>query len=305
MMVYWRRMCSEKTLKQLLLTALLPFVLQTQVNKGDGCGIEVMYLKATFNYSIGDTMTLNCTVKFCDSKTPTAGWCKQLVNGCEPLPNENERSKNHPFEMLMVYTIPSVNLTDSGRYQCQAEQNNATAKGHIITVNVHGVKATTHGPSTTGELIPTNSTMMTQGPVNSISWVSYAIIAVGTVSAVGFIVLITYFCIRNFHEPLDSAEPSASSQRTQYHNMTEINEKPTIYENMNEFSEGISSSSRNPLTVNESISPQSQKREKPSCTEQQDTIIYASLRESVLNRKSSLKITNNEDTEYAAINIKH
>ncbi|XP_072884960.1 B- and T-lymphocyte attenuator-like isoform X2 [Hemitrygon akajei] len=304
MMVYWRKMCSVKTLKQFLLIALLPFTMQLQANESDGCNFSVMYLKATLDYSIGDTMTLNCTVQFCE-KPLFAGWCKQRGNSCEPLLKEDKTFKDHPFKTFIVYTVPSVNLTDSGKYQCQAKQNNEMSKGHIITVHVHGVKVTTHEPSTTGEFIPTNSTMMIQGPVNSISWVSYIIIAVGTVSAVGIIVLITYFCIRNFHEPLETAEPSANSQRTQYHNMTEINEKPTIYENMNEFSEGISSSSRNSLTVNESFPRQSQKREKPSCTDQQDTIIYASLSESVLSRKSSLKLTNNEDTEYAAINIKH
>ncbi|XP_059826530.1 uncharacterized protein si:ch211-214p13.8 isoform X2 [Hypanus sabinus] len=284
MMIYWRKMCSVKTLKQFLFIALLPFAMQLQANESDGCDFSVMYRKATFNYSIGDAMTLNCTVQFCEKKPLFADWCKRRGNSCEPLSNENETYNN---KMFIVYTVPSINLTDSGKYQCQAKRNNEMVKGHIITVNVHGVKVTTHEPSTTGE------------------WVSYIIIAVGTVSAVVIIVLITYFCIRNFHEPLETAEPSANSQRTQYHNMTEINEKPTIYENMNEFSEGVSSSSHNPLTVNESFPRQSQKREKPSCTDQQDTIIYASLSESVLSRKSSLKFTNNEDTEYAAINIKH
>lgn len=88
--------------------------------------------------------------------------------------------------------------------------------------------------------------------------------------------------------------------------MTEMNGKSTIYENMNKFSEGVSSSSPNPLTVNERKSPQNRtENTKFSDTPQQDTIIYASLKESMLSRKPSMKFVDNEDTEYAAINIKY
>ncbi|XP_051882338.1 uncharacterized protein LOC127576045 [Pristis pectinata] len=293
-----------KTLKHFLLVSLLPFTVHLQGKKTDDCNVEVKYPKATFSYFIGDTMVLNCTVEFCQSEPPDTYWCKH-ANSCEPLQDTNRTNNKHLDKiMFLVYTISHVNLTDSGKYQCVAKQNGKILKGHIITVNVAGVKATSYETNT--GVTPTNSTMLIVNPASTPLWIVYSIIAVGVVGAISFLIMVTYFCIRNFHEPLEAVEPGIGGQRSQCHNMTEINGKPTIYENMNEFSEGISSSSSNFLTVNKCNSPGSQKKNvKSSDTNQHDTIIYASLNESTLNRKPSLKFVNNEDTEYAAINIKH
>ncbi|XP_078259140.1 uncharacterized protein LOC144595488 [Rhinoraja longicauda] len=301
MMVYRRTMWFVKTLKHFLLISLLPFIVRLQENKSDNCHLSVIYTKATLNYSIGDTLVLNCTVKPC-KLTPTINWYKTTSNSSERM---SVKSLVNPSSVIFVtYTVPSVNLTDSGEYQCVADQDGRITNGHIITVNVHGVKIGSYETSTA--VTPTNATMSVPDPANTPLWIFYGVILVGIVGAVVFLVTITYFCIRNFHEPLETVEPGNSCQGSQCHGMTEMNGKSAIYEDMNVFSEGVSSSSPNPLTVNERKSPQNQtKKTKFSNTPQQDSIIYASLKESMLSRKSSMTFADNEDIEYAAINIKY
>ncbi|XP_055492616.1 uncharacterized protein si:ch211-214p13.8 [Leucoraja erinacea] len=300
MMVYRRTMWFAKTLKHFLLVSLLPFTVHLQGNKT--CLPSVVYPKATYNYSIGDTLVLNCSVQLCKLIPNSITWYKMSANNSEKIDVKNVI--NSSSVIFVAYTVSSVNLTDSGKYQCIAAQGLRIAQGHIITVNVHGVKPDSYETSTT--VTPTNATMTVPNPDSTPLWIFYGVILVGIVGAVVFLVMMTYFCIRNFQEPLETVEPRNSCQGSQCHGMTEMNGKSTIYENMNKFSEGVSSSSPNPLTVNERKSPQNRtENTKFSDTPQQDTIIYASLKESMLSRKPSMKFVDNEDTEYAAINIKY
>ncbi|XP_067841616.1 uncharacterized protein zgc:174945 isoform X2 [Heptranchias perlo] len=295
MTTYWRAMWFIRTRNYFLLAALLFFAAQLQGNGSDSCPLTVRYRRATLNYSAGDSLTLNCTIQYCGTEKPTVHWCKLLSNSCCPLTGENMThltSLNGTEQtMLVVYTVSSVNLTDSGTYQCQAQQGVTGAMGNSITVNVF--------------VTATGSTMKESNLITTPVWVFYSIIVVGIVGAALFLVMITYFCIRNFNEPLEPLERNDNSRRNECNAMTEINGKSTIYENANTCSDGIGSAIPNPFPANSSNSPGSDNDDAcPSDTSPHDSIIYASLNQSILRRKPSVILPNEEDTEYAAINIK-
>ncbi|XP_078078855.1 B- and T-lymphocyte attenuator isoform X2 [Mustelus asterias] len=258
------------------------------------CPLRVGYPRAVLNYSIGDSLTLNCTILYCGPKLPEITWCKLHSNSCEPV----EEAKEHKFtptnnsteqRILLVFTISSINLTDRGTYRCQAKEGSVSAMGHTIVVNVF---------ETT-----TNSTMKPVGALGTPPWIFYSIIVMGILGTVLFLVLITYFCIRNMNEFRETRQRSDSCGKHECHTMTQTNGKPTIYENTNECSEGVGCENPNSLTVNNCNNPANHRID--SCSSDNNTIIYASLNTSMLCRKPSITIPDEEDTEYAAINIRH
>ncbi|XP_069746565.1 B- and T-lymphocyte attenuator-like isoform X2 [Narcine bancroftii] len=197
---------------------LLHFHMHVQGNVSDGCILQVMYARATFNYSIGDTLELNCTVKFCKLNL-NIYWCKIEANNCEPLIT-NSKENAISGTTFLVYKVFSVEHNDTGKYQCVANESSYFSRGHLITVYVHGVKADSHETSISE--IPTNSTMHALDLANTPLWIFYIVIAIGTVSAIVFLIMITLFCIRNFHDPLEKEEPSTSYAMHQYHGVPRV-----------------------------------------------------------------------------------
>ncbi|XP_078422421.1 uncharacterized protein LOC144695406 [Cetorhinus maximus] len=51
------------------------------------CSLFVQYSRAVLNYSVGDSLTLNCTVQFCANgvQLPEAHWCKMHGKTCQPV----------------------------------------------------------------------------------------------------------------------------------------------------------------------------------------------------------------------------
>ncbi|XP_038674595.1 uncharacterized protein LOC119977572 [Scyliorhinus canicula] len=129
--------------KQLRITmgiVLLLVLVQLQESTVSACPLRVGYPRVTLNYSVGDRLTLNCTVLFCGPEVPEVHWCKFHSNSCQSVSNHHQLGPNSSISigqrLLMVYTIPAVNLTDSGAYQCHAGEGNVKAKGNSIVVNV-------------------------------------------------------------------------------------------------------------------------------------------------------------------------
>uniref|UniRef100_UPI00398EF965 B- and T-lymphocyte attenuator-like n=1 Tax=Pristiophorus japonicus TaxID=55135 RepID=UPI00398EF965 len=306
MSTYWRTMWFMRTADCFLLTILLLFAVQLQGNGSKGCSLVARNPRAVLNYTVGDSLKLNCTVEYCQAEQPKVSWCKFHSNSCQELNGAfktiNTTSSNSTeYRMFVLYAFSSINVNDSGTYRCQAIEKNVNTMGNSILVNVFESKRHLDGNryTVTAETI----TMKPPNPMNTPLWIFYSIIVVGIVGAVVFLVMITYFCIRNFHEPLESIESSETCRRTECHAMTETNEKPIIYENANECSEGLGSTIPNSLTVNNCNSPGNHKND--AGFSDTATIIYASLNESMLRSKPSIALPDEEDTEYAAINIKN
>ncbi|XP_072434173.1 B- and T-lymphocyte attenuator-like isoform X1 [Chiloscyllium punctatum] len=306
MITQWRMTRCTRTQTFFVLAAFLYVAVYPEENPL--CSVRVGYPRAKLNCSTGDRLTLNCTVVYCKDIELTAHWCKIHSNSCQPI---NKITKYQltdtnatEQQMLVVYTISSINLTDNGTYRCQAYQNSITAKGHSISVNVFEPKKQNDTINVT--VTATNSTMKGHNPLGTPIWIFYSIIVMGVLGTVLFLVLITYFCIKNFHDSQETKEPTDKCERSECHAMTEANGKSTIYENTNECSEGIGSAFPNSLTVDNCNSPENHRNDAGySNTDSNCTIIYASLNTSMLCRKSSITASNEEDTEYAAINIKY
>ncbi|XP_072373413.1 netrin receptor DCC-like [Scyliorhinus torazame] len=129
--------------KQLRVTkgfVLLLVLVQLPESTVSVCPLRVEYPRAMLNCSVGDRLTLNCAVLFCGPVVPDVHWCKFHSNGCQNVSNHHQLGPNSSIStgqlLIMVYTIPAVNLTDSGTYQCQARKGYVRANGHSIVVNV-------------------------------------------------------------------------------------------------------------------------------------------------------------------------
>ncbi|XP_048388275.2 B- and T-lymphocyte attenuator-like isoform X2 [Stegostoma tigrinum] len=269
--------------------------------------MNVGYPRAKLNHSIGDSLTLNCTVMYC-KQVPETNWCKVQSNSCQPVIGkkiqEPHLASNTEGKVFVLYTISSMNLTDSGTYRCYAKDKDLTVQGNSVTVSVFEPKK--QNDRNNFNVTATNSTMTKQNPLGTPLWIFYSIIVMGTLGTVLFIIMITYFCLRNLTESQETKELTDKCERSECNAMTEANGKCTIYENGNECSEGIGSAVPNSLIVDNSNSPENHRNDAGcSNTASNYTIIYASLNTSMLCRKSSITSPNEEDTEYAAINIKN
>ncbi|XP_007893045.2 uncharacterized protein LOC103179522 isoform X2 [Callorhinchus milii] len=102
--------------------------------------LSVQISKAPLNPSVGESLSLNCTVRFYakEGSLPEAFWCKRGGDGCPRLAGTIHYptfSKNKEMFIFVIYTILSVELSDNGTFQCWARQGNAKA-GRSITVNI-------------------------------------------------------------------------------------------------------------------------------------------------------------------------
>ncbi|XP_048468823.1 uncharacterized protein LOC109929356 [Rhincodon typus] len=113
-------------------------------NTSASCSLLVLYQRAVFNYSVSDSLTLNCTIQFCANGTqlPKAHWCKMFGNVCQPVtgrthhPNMSYSLLVGDKKMSVIHTVAHVELSTSGFYQCQATEGAVTTMGQFVQVNV-------------------------------------------------------------------------------------------------------------------------------------------------------------------------
>ncbi|XP_048454265.1 B- and T-lymphocyte attenuator [Rhincodon typus] len=209
-----RMMWFTRTQKHLVLAAFLYIAVYSK--ESDLCMMNVGYPRAKLNHSIGDSLTLNCTVMYCN-QVPETNWCKVQSNSCHPVIGQkiqpSHLANNTEGKVFVLYTISSMNLTDSGTYRCYAKYGDVTVQGNSITVNVFEPKK--QNDRNNVNVTATNSTMMKQNPLGTPLWIFYTIIVMGILGTVLFVVLITYFCIRNFTESQETKEPTDKCERNE------------------------------------------------------------------------------------------
>ncbi|XP_038674584.1 B- and T-lymphocyte attenuator-like isoform X2 [Scyliorhinus canicula] len=108
-------------------------------NGNHACPLKVMYPRSKLTRTVGESLTLNCTVKFCadQAEEPVVHWCVLQGHSCQPIPANNTSSNNDDESSLLVrYTIANVNYSDSGTFRCEASHGNIKSMGHSIILNV-------------------------------------------------------------------------------------------------------------------------------------------------------------------------
>ncbi|XP_041068198.1 taste receptor type 1 member 1-like [Carcharodon carcharias] len=103
------------------------------------CPLTVVYPRNKLIRTVGDSLTLNCTVKFCadQAQEPVVHWCMLEAGSCQPVP-PNRTNSNHDKEssIFVSYTIAYLNFSDSGIFRCEALQGIMKAIGNSIVLNV-------------------------------------------------------------------------------------------------------------------------------------------------------------------------
>ncbi|XP_043573503.1 uncharacterized protein LOC122563612 isoform X2 [Chiloscyllium plagiosum] len=129
----WFSILQQVCLQCLLIISLI------QGNGNCACPVRVIYPRSTLHLTVGDSLTLNCTVKFCtgEEQKPVVNWCIIEAHHCHPV-STNGLSFNHDQQgnLLVSYKIAALNYSDSGTFRCEASQGNVMARGHSIVVNV-------------------------------------------------------------------------------------------------------------------------------------------------------------------------
>ncbi|XP_044201262.1 B- and T-lymphocyte attenuator-like [Thunnus albacares] len=88
---------------------------------------------------LGEDLTINCTVTFCNNSPPTVSWYK-LENTPVPVnfnssPHiKTEWEASSPVEGILFLTFQNIQRNDSGQYRCQSGGN----MGHAINVSIYG-----------------------------------------------------------------------------------------------------------------------------------------------------------------------
>ncbi|XP_060703152.1 uncharacterized protein LOC132829805 [Hemiscyllium ocellatum] len=129
----WFSILQQVSLQCLLIISLI------QGNGNRACPVRVIYPRSTLHLTVGDSLTLNCTVEFCtrEEQKPVVYWCIIEARSCHPV-STNGLSFNHDQQgnLLVSYKIAALNYNDSGTFRCEASQGNVMARGHSIVVNV-------------------------------------------------------------------------------------------------------------------------------------------------------------------------
>ncbi|XP_067863149.1 uncharacterized protein [Heptranchias perlo] len=110
-----------------------------QGNGNRACPLAAMYPRAMLTRTVGDSLTLNCTIKYCSDQAQDveAHWCIMEASSCQPVTGNLIHSGNGKEKQIFVtHTIAFLNFSDSGTFRCHASQGALTTMGHSIVVNV-------------------------------------------------------------------------------------------------------------------------------------------------------------------------
>ncbi|XP_067867080.1 B- and T-lymphocyte attenuator-like [Heterodontus francisci] len=129
----WLSRIQQAPFQCLLLISLI------QGNGNRACELSVIYPQALLIRNVGDSLTLNCTVKFCadQAQEPVVHWCILETTSCQPVPANRTRTNNGKEGSIFVsHTIAFLNFSDSGTFRCEASHGKLKSLGHSIVVNV-------------------------------------------------------------------------------------------------------------------------------------------------------------------------
>ncbi|XP_069615812.1 netrin receptor DCC-like [Ranitomeya imitator] len=93
----------------------------------------------------GQPLVLNCLVQLCDLELPNVTWCKIAGQQCDPLRTrdgiysklEAQRKDN----IVYVLKFDSVQINDTGYYQCKVKFKNQQIMGSPVELNIFGDKS--------------------------------------------------------------------------------------------------------------------------------------------------------------------
>nr|XP_060626608.1 B- and T-lymphocyte attenuator [Anolis sagrei ordinatus] len=121
------------------------FVLMLVVNKpclygneADNCSTDVTVKRETkISIKSGDSVTIECPVKYCQ-KQPKMNWYKYnaRLQDFSILHTGQNHNESWISENIFVLKFPSINISDSGLYRCEAILDMNTIAGHAIEVTV-------------------------------------------------------------------------------------------------------------------------------------------------------------------------
>lgn len=113
------------------------------------CAVSVIYPREPVTKTEGLLLSLKCTVRYktedCDIQTNWWQWNNsvplQITDPNKYLITVNETETDEKRLRNIFLTFSSLNLQDSGFYQCDAKCLNSgtQAKGHLLRLNVTGL----------------------------------------------------------------------------------------------------------------------------------------------------------------------
>ncbi|XP_057188144.1 uncharacterized protein zgc:174945 [Triplophysa rosa] len=112
-------------------------------------GVAVKYSREPFTKAEGASLSLTCMVQFGKKacKEIQSKWCLLLTpDNCKPLIDPHRyiihvnETEDREYRLRRIFiTFNSLNLQDSGYYQCNAKCESGTeAKGHLVHLAVTG-----------------------------------------------------------------------------------------------------------------------------------------------------------------------
>ncbi|XP_043932359.1 B- and T-lymphocyte attenuator-like [Protopterus annectens] len=146
---------------------------KSENSKGSGsrqdCALEVQNRKLYLNVTLGNSLILNCTVRYCIqdavSSYPVTTWVKvvghnffQLEKTKDKHVEQQQQSRDTKEDKIVVFALKIYNVTpeDKGVYRCRAVQNSSIAMGHSIHIAITNSTIVSPEPSV-DELHPDSS----------------------------------------------------------------------------------------------------------------------------------------------------
>ncbi|KAM3909761.1 B- and T-lymphocyte attenuator-like [Leptodactylus fuscus] len=92
--------------------------------------------------SAGQSLSLECLVQLCEPGLPNVTWCKITGDRCDPVRTGDgiSTSMEEPREYNTVHVLKfdSVQINNTGYYQCKAVHKNQQIVGGTVQVNISG-----------------------------------------------------------------------------------------------------------------------------------------------------------------------
>ncbi|XP_069616741.1 B- and T-lymphocyte attenuator [Ranitomeya imitator] len=244
----------------------------------------------------GQSLVLNCIVQLCEWELPNVTWCKIAGQQCDPLRTrdgiysklEAQRKDN----IVYVLKFDSVQINDTGYYQCKAKFKNQQIIGSPVELNIAGESVIEN--STAINTTETGNTTKGTDTIRNMTLLLYIASTLGGLCVFIITISLLTYCIRRLKVThRSSSQDRATTEELQFVAMS------GSLKNCSKQTHGGTLKDTDQTAVAVEVTYDNAHLGYKSTPKEEDSIVYADLNYN--SKKTIFQFEDDNEIEYATV----
>ncbi|XP_073433270.1 B- and T-lymphocyte attenuator [Dendrobates tinctorius] len=245
----------------------------------------------------GQSLVLHCLVRLCDLELPNVTWCKIAGQQCDPLTTRDviyfKLEDKREDSTVYVLKFDSVQINDTGYYQCKAKFNDQQIMGRPVELNIAGESVTEN--VTTINTTETGNTPKGTDTIQNFTLLLYIASSLGGLCVFIITISMLIYCLRHFKvKHRSSSQDAATTEELQFVAMS------GSLKNCSKQTKGGTLKDTDQTAVTVEVTYDNAHLDyKSTPKEEEDSIVYADLNYN--GQKTIFQFEDDHEVEYATV----